>query len=143
MTRAGAAAGPARSAASALLPGARCAKHEARPATGVCARCGDYLCGACGLRVDDRLCCSPCAARITREHSRRSELAFVFALLSVHGLFPLAPVALALALAELAAIRAGHAPVGGRTLARAGLAFSLCSLAMAISGVLAIWFAVT
>ena len=139
----GPAAGPERSAARALVPGARCAKHEARAATGVCARCGDYLCGACGLRVDDRLCCSPCAERLTREHSRRSSLTFLFALLSVHGVFPLAPVALVMAAAELAAIRAGHAPVGGRGLARAGVALALCSLAMAISGALVIWSALT
>src|SRR5690349_12002555 len=62
---------------SALLPGARCAKHVQRMATGVCSRCGDYLCGLCGRRVELSLCCEGCAEHLTREHSPRAFRAFV------------------------------------------------------------------
>src|SRR5262245_34415577 len=94
------------SAAAALQPGARCAAHAARAATGVCSRCGDYLCGLCGKRVSERLHCPRCAERVLREHSPRAVRAFVLGLCGVHGLFVLAPIALALAVAELGAIRA-------------------------------------
>jgi hypothetical protein len=122
-----------------LQPGARCAAHQARPATGVCARCGDYLCGACGRRIGDRLHCGTCAERVTREHSRRALRAFVFGLCGVHGLFPLAPVALALAAAELSAIRAGEAPVGGSGFARAGLVLGIAGVLMPVSAAL-VWY---
>lgn len=128
-----------RPSASPLLPGARCASHD-RPATGLCARCGDYLCGACGLRVDDRLYCRGCATRLTAEHSRRATYALVTGLLAMHGVFPLAPVALVLGGSELAAIRAGEAPLGGRLIARAGLVLGACGLAIPVS-VLLLWFA--
>lgn len=123
------------SAASALLPGARCAKHD-RPATGVCGRCGDYLCGGCGRRVAERLYCTACAERLTTEHSSRAATAFVLGLLGVVGLFFLAPAALVLASMELTAIRGGEAPLGGRGLARAGLLLGGCGIAMVASGAL-------
>lgn len=120
--------------ASALSPGARCATHD-RPATGVCARCGDYLCGGCGRRVAERLYCRGCGERVAHDHSRRAVYALVFGLLGASGLFPLAPVALVLASLELQAIRRGEAPVGGRGLSRAGLVFGACGLAMVASAV--------
>lgn len=123
------------SAASALMPGARCARHD-RPATGVCGRCGDYLCGGCGRRVGERLYCSACADRITTEHGSRAVTAFVLGLLGVIGLFFLAPAALVLASMELTAIRAGESPLGGRGLARAGLLLGACGSAMLASGAL-------
>jgi hypothetical protein len=126
-------------AASALLPGARCARHD-RPATGVCGRCGDYLCGGCGRRVAERLYCMACAERITSEHSPRAVHAFVLGLLGVVGLFFLAPAAVVLASMELTAIRGGEAPLGGRGLARAGLLFGAIGVAMVASGAL-LWLA--
>jgi hypothetical protein len=128
------------STASALLPGARCAKHGERPATGVCGRCGDYLCGLCGRRVGDRLHCAGCAERSAMEHSRRAAQALVLGLCSVHGLFLLAPLSLSLSLRELSAIRAGEAPEGGRDLARAGLWLGALGLAMPLSAAL-VWIA--
>ena len=127
-------------AASALVPGARCAMHAERPATGTCARCGDYLCGLCGRRVGPRLHCQGCAERVSREHSRRAATAFVLGLLGVHGLFLLAPAAFALASLELQAIAAGAAPVGGRGLARTALALGACGVCIPLSAAL-IWFA--
>jgi hypothetical protein len=126
-------------ASRALQPGARCAKHANRAATGLCARCGDYLCGACGRRVAERLYCADCAARLTAEHSRRATYAFVLGLASIHGLFPLAPVALVISGMELTAIQAGEAPLGGQILARAGLIFALCALAIPIGALLLLW----
>jgi hypothetical protein len=123
------------SAASALMPGARCARHD-RSATGVCGRCGDYLCGGCGRRVAERLYCSACAERLTHEHSARAVHALVLGLLGVVGLFFLAPAALVLASMELTAIRSGQAPLGGRGLAAAGLILGLCGVAMVASAAL-------
>jgi hypothetical protein len=120
-------------AASALLPGARCATHD-RPATGVCGRCGDYLCGGCGSRVDERLYCRGCAERLITQHGPRAVHALVLGMLGVTGLFFLAPAALVLAGMELTAIRSGESPLGGRGMARAGLALGVCGVAMAASG---------
>lgn len=125
---------------SSLLPGARCAKHAARAATGVCGRCGDYVCAGCGTRSGERLFCEGCAERVTNEHSKRAVHAFVLGLLGVHGLFLLAPVALTLSSLELSAIRSGEAPLGGAGLARAGLALGACGIAIPIS-VLLVWIA--
>jgi hypothetical protein len=121
------------SAASALMPGARCAKHD-RPATGLCARCGDYLCGGCGRSVAERLYCAVCAQRLTTQHGERAVYALVLGMLGVTGLFFLAPAAIVLGGMELTAIRSGEAPLGGRGLARAGLWLGVCGLAMVTSG---------
>jgi hypothetical protein len=129
---------PIGAAASALVPGARCAKHAARAATGTCARCGDYLCGLCGLRVGERLHCQSCAARVTREHSARASAALVLGLLGACGLFVVAPAALTLAVLELQAIASGAAPIGGRGLARAALALGAAGVLMLLSAVL-VW----
>jgi hypothetical protein len=127
------------SVASALQAGARCAAHGERAATGVCSRCGDYLCGACSQRVGERLSCARCAERVVREHSPRSIRAFVLGLCGVHGLFFLAPVALVLALTELSAISAGAAPVGGIGFARGGLVLGAIGLLMPIGFGLVWW----
>lgn len=124
---------------SALLPGARCGRH-ARPATGVCARCGDYLCGACGCRVEARLFCEGCAERVATGYSRRAVYALVFGMLAAVGLVFFAPVALVAASMELRAIRDGDAPLGGRGLSHVGLAFGLSGMAMAAS-LAAVWIA--
>jgi len=122
-----------------LLPGARCAVHASRPATGVCNRCGDYLCGLCGRRVGDRLHCPGCAERLTREHSKRALRAFTLGLCGVHGLFFLSPIALVLALVELSAIRNGDAPVGGSGFARAAFVLGACGIVMPLAALLVFW----
>ena len=119
--------------ASALMPGARCAAHQDRGATGVCGRCGDYLCGLCGERVNDRLYCAECAVRLTRDHSGRSVQAFVLGMLGVCFLFFLSPIAAILGLLELQAIRAGEAPTGGEGMARAALYLGVIGIAIPIS----------
>lgn len=129
------------SAASALVPGARCVQHSSRAATGVCARCGDYLCGLCGRRVGDRLHCQGCAARVTREHSPRASAALVIGLLGACGIFVVAPAALVLAVLELQAIAGGAAPIGGRGLARAGAVLGAAGVLMPLSAVLVWWLA--
>lgn len=129
------------SQASALLPGARCARHGQRSASGVCGRCGDYLCELCGRRTGERLYCENCGERMQTEHSPRAVHALVLGLASVHGLFVLGPAALLLAWLELAAIRAGDAPLGGTGLARAGLILGGCAIAIPISAV-CLWFLV-
>jgi hypothetical protein len=116
-----------------LGAGARCPRHPARAATGVCQRCGDFLCGGCARRLDTRLYCEGCAARLATGHSPRSTHALVLGVLSVHGLFFLAPVAAVLGALELGAIRQGEAPLGGTWLARAGLVLGLCGVAMPVS----------
>jgi hypothetical protein len=128
------------SPAGSLSPGAVCAKHAARAATGVCGRCGDFVCEACGRPSGERLYCEGCAERVASEHGKRAVHAFLLGLLGVHGLFVLSPVALTLALLELSAIRSGDAPLGGAGLARAGLALGACGIAIPISVLLA-WVA--
>jgi hypothetical protein len=126
------------SAAGALVPGAKCRAHPQRSATGVCARCGDYLCGACGRRVGARLHCVSCATRTLGEHSKRAAYALVIGLCSVlPPLYFLSPVALVLSVLELTAIRDGAAPLGGRAAARAGLLSAVAGLAMPVSLALA------
>ena len=121
------------SAARALTPGARCARHGERGATGVCHRCGDYLCGLCAKRSEGRLSCEVCAERLTRGHGARAARALVLGLLGVHGLFFLSPVAAVLGAIELRAIRDGDSPVGGRGPARAALALGICGVLMPVS----------
>lgn len=41
-----------------------CGEHEDRAALGVCARCGTYLCAACGYSVGGQILCIRCHARI-------------------------------------------------------------------------------
>lgn len=126
------------SAASALLPGAKCRVHTQRAATGVCARCGDYLCGLCGKRVADRLHCQRCAERTLGDHSRRSVYALALGLCCVlPPLYFLSPVALVVSVLELSAINDGSAPLGGRGAARVGLITALIGLAMPMSAALA------
>jgi hypothetical protein len=115
---------------TALGAGARCSVHQ-RFATGVCSRCGDYVCGGCGRRLADRLFCQGCGARLAEGHAERAGRAYVLGLLGVHGLLPLAPIAALLASLELSAIAAGRAPLGGRTLARAGLWLGVAGTLMA------------
>ena len=126
--------------AGSLLSGARCARHASRVATGMCARCGDYVCGACGRRAGERLFCEGCADRTRVEHSPRAARCLLLGLLSVHGLFVLAPVALALSLLELEAIKAGQAPLGGAVLARAGVWLGASGIALPVSALL-LWTA--
>lgn len=123
----------ARAAAQALSPGARCATHAERGATGLCHRCGDYLCGLCSKRLSGRLFCGKCAERLTEGHAPRASRAFVLGLLGVNFLFFLAPVATVLAAQELRAIRAGESPLGGRGVALAALWLGLAGIAMALS----------
>lgn len=117
----------------ALAPGALCARHPERAATGRCHACGTHLCGLCARRLADRLYCEACADRTTRGHGSRAARAFVLGVLGVHGLFFLGPIAAVLGALELAAIRAGRSPVGGRGIARAALALGLCGIAMPVS----------
>ena len=118
-------------ASSGLVPGAACARHPQRVATGVCARCGDYLCGLCGRGVEGRLYCVPCAERLSSEHGRRAVHALAVGLASVHLLFFLGPVAIALGGLELWEIRAGKSAQGGRGMALAGVLLGSASLLMA------------
>jgi hypothetical protein len=127
-------------AASALLPGAKCATHAQRPATGVCTRCGDYLCGGCGRRVGARLYCPPCGERVKQEHGPRAVRSLWMGLLSMHGVVVLAPFAIVFGVLELGDIRDGRAPVGGLWLARVGLYAGILGLVIPLSFVLA-WFA--
>jgi hypothetical protein len=125
----------ARAAAQALTPGARCATHAERGATGLCHRCGDYLCGLCAKRLEGRLFCAGCAERLTGGHAPRAARALVFGILGVNFLFFLSPVALILGAQELRAIAAGESPLGGRGIALLALWLGIAGIAMAASGV--------
>lgn len=77
---------------------------------------------------------------LTSGHGPRAARALVLGLVGVHGLFFVSPIAVVLAAIELAAIRDGRSPLGGRGAARAGLVLGLCGIAIPIS-VLAVVFA--
>ena len=104
-----------------------------RGATGLCHRCGDYVCGLCAKRLADHLFCGSCAERLTGGHAPRASRALVLGLLGVNFLFFLAPVATVLAAQELRAIRDGESPLGGRGVALAALWLGLAGIAMALS----------
>jgi len=70
--------------------GGRCVAHPGNGAVGTCQRCGDYLCGVCWTRWQDKSVCARCVQRAleaneaapaeTRAHLRQAVLAVVFGL---------------------------------------------------------------
>jgi hypothetical protein len=94
-------------------PSALCAVHPGSPALFTCTRCGAFACSACKARVED--VCLACWSRPSErlDSSRRARSAFFLAVLALHGLVPLAPVALWLVERERAAIASHAAPRGG------------------------------
>jgi hypothetical protein len=46
------------------MPAAMCAEHPERAAQGVCARCGTFVCHACGFLVERQIVCAPCSRRV-------------------------------------------------------------------------------
>ena len=67
----------------------RCVTHPGNGAVGTCQRCGDYLCGVCWTRWQDKSVCARCVQRAlegneappveVRAHLRQAVLAVVFA----------------------------------------------------------------
>jgi hypothetical protein len=53
---------------------AMCAEHEDRAALGVCARCGTYLCAACGYSVSGQTICIRCHARLATDPGKLRNL---------------------------------------------------------------------
>ncbi|MFZ5439747.1 MAG: hypothetical protein ACOZQL_07045 [Myxococcota bacterium] len=92
---------------------ARCFFHDVS-ATGVCARCGRFGCAAC-LSAPEGWC-ADCLGRdeVRLTPSRRAKQALLLALLGLHGVLVVLPVAWWLAARELESITAGTAPSAGR-----------------------------
>ena len=95
---------------------ARCAQHTDVEAKDTCSRCGRFVCASCSREEVEGCLCAECLARpeVRLGASPRAKRAVWLALVGLHGLVILLPVALWVARAELAAINAGEAPVAGR-----------------------------
>lgn len=50
-----------------------CTVHPRNLAAGVCQRCGNFLCGVCRTRWNDRGVCLACLARVMEAHEARPE----------------------------------------------------------------------
>jgi hypothetical protein len=94
-------------------PSPLCAVHEGSPALFTCSRCGAFACSAC--KTDVEAVCFACWSRPAERlgSSRRARGAFMLSVLALHGLVPLAPVALWLVEKERVAIAGNAAPRGG------------------------------
>lgn len=134
---------------------ARCASHPDVDAAVACGRCGRFLCEACVARpVPDLpptgILCHACAAVLGAPPSRRASWAFGLSLFALGGtlvfpcvpilavvLWPAAvfagPIALALALGELAAVRRGEAPSRGERTARSARNIALAQLVLVVA----------
>jgi hypothetical protein len=80
-----------------------CASHPSEASSGVCERCGDFLCAACSRFLDYRRYCERCVSRM-REQSRerdRRVLVTVIGLLALVHLGPWLLLLLAAALESL------------------------------------------
>ena len=114
----------------------RCAVHDVA-ATGVCGRCGRFGCGTC-LSTDGWCaeCLSRPLARLTPSPEARRAL--WLALLGLHGVVVLLPIAAWSARRELNAITAGRAPMAGKPWAQGALAVSM--LGVVLWSMLSFWF---
>ena len=106
-----------------------CVEHQVA-ATAVCTRCGRFGCGACLSSVNAEPWCGECLARPEARltPSPEAKRALLVALLGLHGLVVLLPVAAWLARRELDRITARAAPEAGRPWVHSALAISLFGL---------------
>ncbi len=122
---------------------AECAAHPTVEAAGTCDRCGRFACSACGRAEAGLFLCAECLARPEARliASAESKRALVFALLGLHGLFFLVPMAFWLARTEVVAIENGHSPQAGKPWAQGALI--VCALSAVTYGLLALWWLTT
>jgi hypothetical protein len=66
------------------MPAAMCAEHPDRAAQGMCARCGTFVCPACGYLVEAQIVCAPCSRRV--DVGKTKHVPLVGTLLVVSGL---------------------------------------------------------
>jgi hypothetical protein len=87
--------------------------HESSAAQFTCSRCGAFGCSACKTSLE--AVCLACYARPSQRlgASRRARVALLLSVFALHGLVPLAAVALWLVEKERAAIAEHAAPRGG------------------------------
>lgn len=107
----------------------RCVEHQVE-ATGLCARCGRFGCGVCLSTVSGEPWCRECLARPEARltPSPESKQALLVALLGLHGVVVLLPVAVWVARRELDRITARASPEAGRPWANGALAIALFGL---------------
>jgi len=120
---------------------AHCAIHAGTQAVDTCARCGNFVCGGC-LEVDQgsSYCetCFPMVKPSTAPHSTRAVTGLIMGVLAVSGCVPLGIVAVVLGHAELAAIDAGEAPIGGRNLAKGAVITGWLGVGLTVLTVIAV-----
>lgn len=120
---------------------AYCPEHAEAPALETCARCGRFLCTACTVRRQGGVYCVECVNRLqlpedgpapSGPDESASLLSFYTVLLG--GLSFCIPllglIAVPMGAWELARIRAGSTPVGGRFMARTGIVLGSLSVAL-------------
>lgn len=104
----------------------RCAAHPDVEALGTCGRCGRFTCARCGRDGFGQHLCDGCLARPQARlaASPRAKQALLCAVLGLHGVVVLLPVAAWLARAELREVAAGRSNPGGRAWAQGALMLS-------------------
>ncbi len=110
--------------------GALCGEHPEVAATGICDRCGRFLCHDCTREKPRGVFCPPCGARfLSNIDASWSAIAAVILSFASLGCSPLGVVAILFALKDLAFIRMGKAPPGG-------LKLDLIALGLGAAGLL-------
>lgn len=124
-------------ATSVPATGARCAQHPETPASGLCDRCGAFVCFECELPWENRSYCPPCSHRVKGLFggSWFSIFAAIAAFLSL-GCGALGLVAIVLAAVDLARIAAGHGQRGGLKLDLIAIGLGVIGLAIGAAIVL-------
>lgn len=121
------------------LEGARCALHSTSPASGVCDRCGAFVCFNCETLFEGKRYCPNCAKKMVQPLVRGSNQAYAAVVLGVMGLhcmFPLGIVGLVLGFLEEGAINRGESPEAGRGLVKAAKVCGyICVVATVMSAI--------
>lgn len=99
---------------------ALCAAHPDVPATGVCRRCGGFLCAGCSRPYQQDVMCGDCYARLwfAPEVSKLAWAAFWLSILGMVAFLVPGVFAWMVAEVELRRIARGESPPGGKTFAQ-------------------------
>lgn len=119
---------------------AQCGNHPESVAMGACERCGRFACVACGRSENQRFLCVECFARpdVRLVPSQRAKRSLWLALIGLHGVVFMLPVAIWSARMELIAIERGDSSVAGKPWARGAIAIcGVAAVGWLIVGILA------
>jgi hypothetical protein len=110
-----------------------CPVHPTEIATGVCARCGRFLCEGCTVEREDGVFCRECERRTAGLFSGSwlSISAGIAAFVGL-GCAPFAVAAAGLATTDLALIASGRGRKGGRLLDLVSLGLAACGILIGV-----------